>query len=117
MTAAVGFPLQTIYAITDVSNAHPGVVTLLEVSRTYALSVADEQTISIRNVVGMIELNFNRFVIQNLDTNAGTFSLYDIEGNPVDTTNFHAYISGGEIDIISFPGTPPGLMYNNVGVN
>lgn len=117
MTSQVGFPLQTVYRITGISNGFPGVVTLSEVSRTYALSVADEQIITIHNVLGMTELNMNRYMVSNLDTNTNTFSLYDIEGNPVDTTNFRGYTSGGEIDIISFPGTPPGLMYNNIGVN
>jgi len=117
MTSEVGFPLQTIYRVTDVSNAYPAVVTLVETSRTYALAVADQQIITFHNVGGMTELNTNRYMVSNLDTNTNTFSLYEIEGNPVDTTNFHTYTSGGEIDIISFPGTPPGLMYNNIGVN
>lgn len=117
MTAAIGFPLETVYAITGISNSYPGVVTLLEVTRNYALSVSNQQTITIHNVEGMTELNDTRFIIGNLDTNTKTFSLYDLEGNQVDTTSFHPYIAGGQIDIISFPGNPPGLMYNNVGIN
>lgn len=117
MTAQVGFPLQTVYVITGISNSNPCVVTLFETTRTYALAVADQQTISIRNVVGMTELNYNRYYVNGLDTNTNTFFLTDLDGNPVDSTNFHPYIAGGEIDIISFPGNPPGLMYNNIGVN
>lgn len=112
-TSAIGFPLETVYHITGITNGYPGVVTLDEVSRQYALSVQDEQTITIHNVSGMFELNTNRFIIRNLDTISKTFSLYDIYRKPVDTTNFHPYVAGGEIDIISFPGNPPGLMFNN----
>lgn len=111
-TSAVGFPLETVYHITGVTRGFPGVVTLDEVSRQYALSVQDEQTITIHNVLGMIELNTNRYIIKDLDVIAKTFSLYDIFRKPVDTTNFRPYVAAGEIDIISFPGNPPGLMYN-----
>lgn len=113
MTSAVGFPLQTVYDIVGITQSWPGVVELAEVSRQYALSVAEGQTIGIHNVRGMIELNTVRFVVTNFDANAKTFELYDLYGLKVDTTDFRPYTAGGQIDIVSFPGTPPGLMYNN----
>ena len=113
MTAQVGFPLETIYRVVDITQSLPCTVTLLETSRQYAFSVANQQVITFHNVRGMTELNTNRYTVGDLDTNANTFNLYDIEGKLVDTTNFRGYIDGGEIDIISFPGNPPGLMYNN----
>lgn len=113
MTSAVGFPLETVYEITDITQAIPGVVTLAEVSRQYALSVAEGQTIGIHNVRGMIQVNTGKFIVTNFDSNAMTFELYDVYGFTVDTTNLSPYIAGGQIDIVSFPGTPPGLMFNN----
>ena len=98
MTAQVGFPLQTIYRITDITNGNPCVVTLFETTRPYALAVADQQIITFHSVGGMIELNFNRYMVGNLDTNANTFSLYDIEGNLVDATSFHSYTAGRDRD-------------------
>lgn len=113
MTSAPGFPLETVYEITDISQGFPGVVTLLEVERDYAFSVAEGQTITIHNVEGMFQLNEERFIVTHFDSGAKTFELYDLYGHPVDTTNYTTYIAEGEIDIISYPGTPPGLMYNN----
>lgn len=113
MTSAVGFPLETVYEITDITQGQPGVVTLAEVERQYALSVAEGQTIGIHNVRGMIQLNTGKFIVTNFDSVAKTFELYDVYGNWVDTTHLSPYIAGGEIDIVSFPGTPPGLMFNN----
>ncbi len=36
---------------------------------------------------------------------AQTFNLYDLFGNPVDTTAFGTYVSGGVINEISYPAT------------
>lgn len=113
MTALIGFPLGTIYNITAISN---GVVTLETVADANSFAVATGMTVTISKVVGMHQLNGNRFIVANLDTVAKTFVLNDIRYNPVDTSSFGAYISGGEINIISYDppaGQPPGLMYNN----
>ncbi len=63
----------------------------------------------------MNQVNRQRFIVANLDTEAKTFDLYNVQFEPVDTTNYTPYMSGGEINIISYPpqaGSPPGLMYN-----
>jgi hypothetical protein len=116
MTALVGFPLGTIYHITNISQDMPGVVTLAEVAETNSFAVATGQTVTISKVTGMWEVNGKRYVVGNFDENAMTFQLYTIQGIPVDTSGFNAYVSDGEINIISYvaeAGEPPGLMYNN----
>lgn len=116
MTALVGFPLGTIYQITNISQAMPGVVTLATVADPNSFAVTAGQTVTISKVKGMYQINDNRYVVGNFDPMAQTFQLYTNQGYPVDTTNFTAYIAGGEINIISYvppAGQPPGLMYNN----
>jgi hypothetical protein len=116
MTSLVGFPLGTIYQITNISQSLPGIVTLLTVADPYSFAVADGQTVTISKVQGMMQVNDNRYIIGSFDPIAQTFQLYTIQGFPVDTTNFLPYIAGGEINIISYvppAGQPPGLMYNN----
>ncbi len=116
MTALVGFPLGTLYHITNVSQDVPGVVTLLSVADPYSFAVTNGMTVTISKVVGMRQLNGNRYIVGSLDTEAKTFGLFTKEGFAVDTRGFNAYVSGGEINIISYvppAGQPPGLMYNN----
>lgn len=116
MTAPIGFPLATIYEITGVTKAFPGKVSVNAVTLSNGFSLTNGMTVTVKNVAGMYELNRNRYITGNLDTNALTFDLFDLQYNPVDTSGFNAYVSGGQIDIISYPpqaGQPPGLMYNN----
>jgi len=116
MTALVGFPLGTIYNITDITQSVPGVVTLESVADANSFAVADGQTVTISKVSGMRQLNDNRYIIGNFDSNAKTFQLFTIQGFPVDTTEFQPYVAGGQINIVSYvaqAGQPPGLMYNN----
>jgi hypothetical protein len=116
MTAVVGFPLGTIYQITNISQDFPGVVTLSTVADPNSFAVAIGQTVTISKVKGMNQLNGNRFLVSRFDPIAKTFELYTIQGDPVNTSSFIPYISGGEINIVSYPppaGQPPGLMYNN----
>lgn len=113
MTSAVGFPPETVYDIVDITRSYPGVVTLAEVERPYAFSVSDGQTVTMHNIRGMYQLNYQRFIVQNLNTIAKTFELWTIQNQPFSTVGYTDYTDGGQIDIISYPGTPPGLMYNN----
>lgn len=113
MSVQIGFPYQTVYDITDITQACPAVVTLDETSRQYALSLANGQTVTISRPGGMFEISGLRFYVTNLDTDTMTFELYDLFGDPFDSRSFQAYTSGGQINIISYPGTPPGLIYNN----
>jgi hypothetical protein len=116
MTAMVGFPLGTIYEITNITNGFPGVVSLASVADPNSFAVAAGQTVTISKVEGMKQINGNRYIVGNLDVDAMTFELRSLSFMPLDTTNFTPYISGGEINIISYvppAGQPPGLMYNN----
>ena len=116
MTALVGFPLGTVYQITNISQDLPGAVTLSSVSDPNSFAVAAGQTITISKVLGMYQVNDNRYIVGSLDTGAKTFNLYTNQGFRVDTSGFNAYEAGGEINIVSYvppAGQPPGLMYNN----
>jgi len=85
---------QTNWKITGVTQANPGVVTLTDVT-----GLTNGDTVEIRNVVGMTELNGNRYTVANLAGGAG--GTFELSG--VDTTNFTAYGSGG--DVLEIPGT------------
>lgn len=116
MTAVIGFPLGTLYPIVGITRGKPGTVTLGAVTQANSFSVALGMTVTISGVLGMTEVNDNRYIVGNFDADAMTFDLYTVQFNPVDTSSFQAYVSGGEINIISYPppaGEPPGLMYNN----
>lgn len=116
MTAIVGFPLGTVYPITNITQACPGVVTLGAVALPNSFAVASGMTVTISNVVGMNQINGNRYIINSFDPVAMTFQLYTLKYGPASTVNFTPYISGGEMNIFSYippAGEPPGLMFNN----
>jgi hypothetical protein len=120
MTSPIGFPPSTIYRITGISNGFPGVVTVDSVAEPNAFFLVNGMTITFSKVQGMYEVNRNRYIIGSLDTDAKTFKLNTIQGDPVDTSLFNSYVAGGEINIISYPplaGQPPGLMYNTQPIN
>lgn len=97
----------TIYTITAITNANPGVVTVTSVSPTNSMTLVNGMTVTISGVNGMTGLNTNRYIVAGL---SGTsFNLYDTFGNPVDTTALGTYTSGGELDVISYPPTAPVL--------
>jgi len=116
MTVVTGFPPNTLYHITNVTQACPGVVTVTSVDEDDAFPLTNGTVVTISKINGMYQLNNNRYVVAGLDTDAKTFQLYNLRFQKVDTTNFCPYIEGGEANIISYPppaGQPPGLMYNN----
>lgn len=116
MLSAVGFPPGTVYFITGITQDLPGVVTVSSVAEAYSFPIADGQTVTLSKVKGMYQVNGERYIVGALDTMAQTFKLYTIRGAPVDTTSFSPYVSGGEVNIISYvppAGQPDGLMYNN----
>lgn len=116
MTALVGFPLGTIYQITDITQSTPGTVTLATIADPNSFAVADGMTVTISGVKGMYQVNDERYIIGGFDSVGQTFNLYNLYFKPVSTVGFAPYVSGGEINIISYvppAGQPPGLMYNN----
>lgn len=97
----------TIYTITNITNANPGVVTVTSVTPTNSMTLVNGMTVTISGVKGMQGVNTNRFIVAGI---SGTsFNLYDTFGNPVDTTALGTYTSGGELDVISYPPTAPVL--------
>jgi hypothetical protein len=86
-------------ALTNITQANPAVVT----SAAHGYSAGDE--IIMQNVVGMTEVNNQRYRVAN--PNAGDYELEDLDGNPVDSTGFTAYISGGDTNkIVEITGIP-----------
>lgn len=83
------FPSQ---AISDITQANPGVVTYVG-----ADSYANGDFITIQEVVGMTEVNGNSYVVANLNTGANTFELTDAAGDNVNTSGFTAYGSVGTV--------------------
>jgi hypothetical protein len=103
----------TVYTITAITNANPGVVTIAGLTPTGGQALVNGATVTISGVVGTSGLNTNRYIVSNLTIVGGgptyTFTLYDLFGNPVDTTSLGTYVSGGELDMISNPPTAPVL--------
>lgn len=85
---------------TAITEANPGVVT---VSSTAGMQNGD--TINIRFVQGMTQLNKNTYTIGGLT--ATTFQLFDINGNPLNTSGFGAFtgnsVVGGITDVNNWP--------------
>lgn len=103
----------TIYTINTITNASPGVVTVASISPTNSMTLVNGMTVTISGVVGMTGVNTNRFIVSNLTIVGGgptyTFTLYDLFGNPFSTVGLGTYVSGGELDQISYPPTAPVL--------
>ena len=110
--SAGGLWLGSTYAITTISNANPGVVTLAAISGTNKFTLVNGMTITLSGINGMKGLNTNRFIVSGL-AGAGpyTFNLYDTFGNPVNTSALGTFATSpnAQLDIISYPPTAPTL--------
>ncbi len=84
--------------ITAITKANPGVIT----SNSHGFANGDE--IYIIGVGGMTQLNGRNFRVANVTTN--TFTLTDLFGNAIDTTNFTTFTTGGTADKIYEITTP-----------
>lgn len=96
-----GLITETPQNISNITRANPGVVTYVG-SDTYA----NGDPIYLSDVSGMTEVNGMEYKVANVNTGANTFELHDIDGNPVDTTSFSAYTSGGTVAEIVQITTP-----------
>lgn len=76
-----------VRSITAITQASPGVIT----SAAHGFVNGDKVTIS--NITGMIELNGDTYFVAGKTTD--TFTLTDLDGTAIDTTNFTTYTSGG----------------------
>jgi hypothetical protein len=82
-----GLTLDNPKTITAITSANPPVLACVN-------DFTDGDIIKIRNVVGMTEVNYKKFIVAGA---SGTgFSLQDLDGNDVDGSAYTAYISGGE---------------------
>jgi spore coat protein U-like protein len=92
--------------ITNVTKAIPAVVTATN-------TFVNGDIVTISGVAGMTQLNTNRYVVAN--ASGSSFSLYDLFGNPVDSTGYGTYVAapggfpGGFANCISTPPTAPVL--------
>jgi hypothetical protein len=108
----------TTYAITGITRALPGVVT---VASTTGLANGNVIQIYGLGSGSMKQLAGNNYIVANLTST--TFSLEDTAGNPLDTTRYHSYSSGGTVKLVNnFPRgvcfTPDGrLCYVNSRLN
>ena len=73
-------------AITGITQANPAVVSVVN---TYS----GGETISIKDIVGMVELNGGNYKVSN--PTGTTIELQDLDGNDVDSSGYTAYTSGG----------------------
>ncbi|MFA7278767.1 MAG: ubiquitin-activating E1 FCCH domain-containing protein [Sterolibacterium sp.] len=85
-------------AITGATEANPIVIT----APLHGYSNGD--WVYITNMVGMTELNGLTWIVDNKTTN--TFQLLDLFGNPVDSSSFGTYISGGSSSRLYTLATP-----------
>jgi hypothetical protein len=84
-----GVSADTAVTITAITQADPGVVT----AGSHGFSNGD--TVVIRGVVGMTEVNHTKYKVANKTDD--TFELTDSDDEDVDTTGYTAYVSGGEV--------------------
>jgi hypothetical protein len=107
----------TQYVISAVSKSNPGVVTVTGISPANTMTLVNGMIVTISNVKGMTQLNTNRYVVAQLTISgigpAYTFALYDLFGNPVDTTGFGTYVNVVKepaiVNQISYPPIGPVL--------
>ena len=84
--------------ITAATKANPAVIT----SNSHGYSNGDE--IYLTSVGGMTELNGRNYIVANASTH--TYSLKDLFGNNINSTNYTTYTSGGSTDEIYEIATP-----------
>lgn len=83
--------------ITGITKAIPAVVTVASTS-----GMLDGDQVTIKGVSGMTQVNHKTFIIHNIT--GTTFALYDSGGNPIDSTHYNAYVSGGVVnDVNNWP--------------
>lgn len=83
-----GFVTEPHTTITGITNANPGVIT----DNAHGYSTGD--WVSLSGIVGMTELNNLTGIVASPTTN--TYQLHNVYGQPIDTTGFGVYVSGGQ---------------------
>lgn len=85
--AAGAYITETPIAITGISNANPAVVSIS------GQPFNNNDWIILNNVLGMTQVNDQTYIVTN--PTPGSFSLTDLFGVPVNSTNFGVYTGGG----------------------
>lgn len=103
--APAGYKSATIAGI---SRAATAIVTVTNIG-----SLANNDLIRIREVVGMTEVNGRFFRVKGILGN--TFELWDESGAaPVNSSTYTAYVSGGRLAVAGAPSTPKERIYGLV---
>lgn len=95
-----GVVLETGLDVSGVTNANPGVLTYV------GADPADGDWFYVKDVVGMPEINSRYVKVTNLNTATKTFDLADIDGVPIDTTNYGVYAGNGDIQRVYTIASP-----------
>lgn len=93
-----GYVLETPTNIGGITQANPGVVT------DDAHGYSNGDTVFLQNIVGMTQLNQRYATVANVTAN--TYTLVDMYGNPINTTGYGAYSSGGTASRVYTVATP-----------
>lgn len=99
------YVLEPTTNITAASNANPAQLTVSSTSFSNG-PLTNGDTVFVTGVVGMTELNGRFFIAQTVNGGAGTFTLTDLFGVPVDSTAYTAYASGGTVARVFTLATP-----------
>lgn len=93
-----GYVLEAGIAITGVTNANPAVVSVT------GTPFSNGDWVFFSGVGGMTQLNGNTYIVAA--AGAGSFALHDLNGNPVNSTAYGVYTSGGTVSRIYTVATP-----------
>lgn len=93
-----GYVLETAIAITGVSNANPCAISVVG----EPFSIGDWVFIS--GVGGTTQLNGNTYVVASVSSDS--FTLDDLNGDPVNSTSYGVYTSGGTVARLYTVSTP-----------
>lgn len=96
-----GVLLNTAQAISDITQANPGVVTYVG-----ADNYANGDWVWLSAIAGMLQLNGRFCKVANVNTGANTFELTDLDGNNIDTTGYSAYTGAGMVSEVYEIATP-----------
>lgn len=90
--------------VAQASTTGYGVGATFDITDAVGTPYANGQWVYISNIEGMPELNGRTCVIQ--DVTAGSFALFDVFGNPINSTGYGAYGGGGTAAAIYTLTTP-----------
>lgn len=93
-----GYVLESPIASTGVTQANPAVASVTGTPFT------NGDWVFASGFVGMTQLNGNTYIVAA--ESSGQFTLHDLNGNPVDSTGFDPYVSGGEFSRLYTIATP-----------